>query len=553
MKSRTRAIVAAGILQAVLCGTVAARGDYLEDYATGCRALRFRSWGRAGAWFRKALDGRAQSLGAAVPWTGNNSIPYLPRYVLGVALYGSRRYDEAFRQWDEAEAEWSRLNLKRTENLELGKYRSVIEEGRRLYTRHVCSDIYGLSRWAVQASARATTAAALEGGPERARSLCEHGSFTSALTVLKSLRAARDDPPPRDDEPGRELPVSALRAEDLPLAFAKEVSDCEAPANRRGFAEPAASSSIQRLPPGIAFVGFRTSAAPWRLAVPSPGRRTVTEGGPSPASLLAQAAGVYSRKEALLIAPDYSRSAWRIAGSADAVAALNGLKNGLQRWGFRVDIAAGPLTAAEFDRRIHEFVTKYAPKGTKDKDKPALVWIHFIGHVYTPAQDENDSWMAFSDSPPVKEGDTNSFEAFKRYAVDLSRIQELESFPHHVVVSLESCAIGADLWYNLMALDDLEWQTAAKHPAFILVTRAPPKEMVSARQFALTTKITDLLQGCGRADVSGVMTGDSLFSALKDELRRAGVNRPQALHKVQPQDWRLGDIVLAAPADCRSP
>jgi hypothetical protein len=552
--SRARLTIAV-FLTWSLCGAAHADADYRLDYASGCQALRFWSWGRAAAWFRKALHERSQPLGTPVTGTGNNPLLYLPHYVLGVSLFGSGRYEEALHEWDTAEAEWQDLDGRT--KAALRPYKTVIEQGREVYRRYVCNDVYQLARLTASPAGENGSAsdARSADGAASARELCRQGSFWAAVRALASLRAAAGAAPRPTPEPSL-LPLGGTDFENVPIAFSQEASDCEAPdhlhvpasdaGDSRAAAEPWTPPSPRQGVPGVHFasasspgVGLYRSAA--LLTVP-----TISRGGPTSAEMVSKLKNAYARKVALLIAPEYpAKGPWRPL--PDAKAALASLAASLKRWGFSYEVVAQNLRVTELEERIKTFIRTNAPKDSKAR---ALVWVHFIGHVYTPPTHEADGWLVASDSPPVKQGDEGSYEAFQRHAYSLSDLSGFQDQrPHHVVVSLESCAIGWDFWFRLSAVDNLAGDSAVNYPAFILVSRGVPGEVVSASQLALTTGLADLLKGCG-SNPEGVMTGYDLFTDLAARLRQEGIGSVQARKAFVPEAFRRGDMVLVAPAGC---
>lgn len=115
----------------------------------------------------------------------------------------------------------------------------------------------------------------------------------------------------------------------------------------------------------------------------------VVSAGPTMADLAKRVDGVYAKKVALLISPDYEGARWaKIAGVDEA---LSSLKGGLRRWGFKeadIHLERGQIKADALRERIDSFVREENAAYSTERN---LVLVYFLGHVYR--RDENDSGL----------------------------------------------------------------------------------------------------------------------------------------------------------------
>jgi tetratricopeptide (TPR) repeat protein len=532
-----------------LCPGASLLGEdtHLTDYAKGCRALRFFGWQKAAFWFREALAERPEPFGHPVPWSNTKSQLYLPRYVLGVSLFGLGNYDEALEEWRRAEEEWSGLDGEKKRALE--PYLAVIREGRDIYRGFVCAEILPpASGGGENESARLR---------EEARTLCDKGHFSAAV---KRVRNLVDPAKFVHDSPVLDS-LSDLDAvetiENVPVAFAQEISDCEAPDKLKPWAHLTSlegppnrrdGAQVTTRLPALRHAVLGPTISTTILTVSKEGRGVVA-GGPTMADLLKSVDKVYAKKFALLISPDYKGTPWgNIKGAEEAIRLL---ESGLLRWGFKQEnivLLHGYVKAGDLEQQIRSFIRKNASYGDHARN---LVLIHFLGHAYRRDEDDNGVLVA-SDSPqPQSPSDMRGLRDLMDKSVEAGIVMSFTNqAPHHLIFSFDSCSFGEPLFTPFEGMRDINWYTAQKNPALLLIARSAPEQIASERP-ALTEALGQELKGCGHGDPDGVATGWRLFSAVAEALHDKQINDSQTLkYGLHPQ-WRKGDVVLRVPADCK--
>jgi tetratricopeptide (TPR) repeat protein len=519
---------------------------HLTDYAKGCRALRFFGWQKAAFWFREALAARSDSFGNPVPWTGGNSQLYLPRYTLGVSLFGLGDYDGALEEWQRAEKEWSSLDAVKQRALK--PYFAVLHEGRDIYRNVVCAELidqFDSGDGSKSAGGKSWT----PGTREEIRTLCYEGHFAAAVKRARALayttEGASDRPVPDSSNDPEKVEI----VENVPVAFAQEVSDCEAPDNLKPLANvttPKVSQNIEddRHPvPLRAVIG---ASVPRANLAASHGQGETVTGGPVMTDLVKSVERIYSKKSALLISPDYKGTPWgNIKGAEEAIQLL---ESGLLRWGFKKEDIVwlhGYVKSGDLEQQIRSFIHANAAHGDHERH---LVLIHFLGHAYR--QDDSDNGVLIASDSPFPHG-PRDIRALMEKSVEAGIVMSFTNqSPHHLIFSFDSCSFGEHLLLPFEGMRAIAWNTAQKNPALLFVARAGPEQIVSAKP-ALTEALGHELRECGHADLEGVATGWSLFTAVAQDLFSKEISDTQTLKYGLAREWKNGDVVLRVPTDCQ--